>query len=284
MSDRFERALDRACTRITSDDCPPTLRRAVRYALFPPGHRFRPRLCYAVAEAAGMPQPDFTDAAAVALEFVHTASLIQDDLACFDDAEERRDRPTVARAFGESAAILASDGLIAGAFEVMAAAQGSPWSTVELTHIVSRAIGSAAGAVAGQAWEVEPMLNISRYHRAKTASLFEAAAMAGAVSAGAEAEEWRACGRHLGMAYQMADDIQDAGEILVGRPNAMASVSAAEAVSRCRKHLAEALAAIPIDADASGIARLVERFSRAFGADEANAEPGPGRRLEALAG
>lgn len=213
MYDRLERALARAVHHLTEGECPNRLAEALRYALFPPGHRFRPRLCLAVADGIGDARPWLTDAAAVALEFLHTASLIQDDLPAFDDAAVRRGRVSVHKKFGESIAVLSADALIIGAFEHIAmASSASPAIGQELALVLTRAAGTPAGAVAGQGWESEPIVNLDRYHRQKTGALFEAAAMAGAVAAGQTPEPWRDLGRLLGMAYQLADDIHDSGD------------------------------------------------------------------------
>ena len=96
--------------------------RPLRYAVFPGGARIRPRLCLAVAQACGEDQPAVTDAAAAAIELLHCASLVHDDLPCFDDAPLRRGKPSVHRAFGERLAVLAGDALIVLAFETLARA------------------------------------------------------------------------------------------------------------------------------------------------------------------
>ena len=100
--------------------CPPRLAAAVRYAVFPGGARIRPRLCLAVAAACGEDDPTLTDFAAAAIELLHCASLVHDDLPCFDDAPMRRGKPSVHRAFGERLAVLAGDALIVRAFQTLA--------------------------------------------------------------------------------------------------------------------------------------------------------------------
>ena len=258
MDERIEPALERAYGRITGEDTPPGLRDAIRHALFPGGHRYRPMLCHAVADSIGGATGGLVAAGAVALEFVHTASLIQDDLSCFDDAWERRGRPSVARAFGEANAILASDSLIAGAFEALAAAPGCAHLKIDMVHYLSRAIGSAEGLSAGQGWETEPDRDLAVYHRAKTAALFEASSMLGAIAAGAEAEAWRDLGYHLGMAYQMADDLDDAEEVAAGRPNALSTLSASRAASAGRRHLKEARRAVPAARRRATVLRFID--------------------------
>lgn len=251
MLDRFESALRRAADRLTAAGSPERLRCAVNYALFPPGHRFRPRLCYAVAEANGDRYPWITDAAGVALELIHTASLVQDDLPAFDNGTERRGRPTVHRQFGESTAILAADALILGSFEHLAlAVASSPYTVIELTIILARAAGMPSGAVAGQAWEDEPGFGMHQYHQQKTAALFEASTMMGALASGADPEPWRELGRIIGLAYQLADDLHDAEEDEQNPgartvPNAASEFGTAQTRRLLDARLGDALEAIP---------------------------------------
>jgi geranylgeranyl diphosphate synthase type II len=127
-------------------------------------------------------------AAAVAIELMHCASLVHDDLPCFDDAAMRRGRPSVHRAFDERIALLAGDALIVLAFQSLArAAIGSPSRLGKVITIVASAVGAPGGIIAGQAWECEPQVPLSSYQRAKTGALFAAAAAAGASAAGHEA-------------------------------------------------------------------------------------------------
>src|SRR3954464_1359785 len=114
---RIELALTVAVTRAEAPGCPPRLGSALRYAVFPRGARIRPRLCLAVARACGDDQPALTDAAAASIELMHCASLVHDDLPCFDDAPIRRGKPSVHVAFGEQLAVLAGDAHIGLAFE-----------------------------------------------------------------------------------------------------------------------------------------------------------------------
>ncbi len=103
---RIEKALDAALERAEVPECPPKLAAAIRYAVQPGGARIRPRLCLAVAAACGDDHPALTDAAAAAIEILHCASLVHDDLPCFDDAELRRGKPSVHKAFGEDQVII----------------------------------------------------------------------------------------------------------------------------------------------------------------------------------
>src|ERR1700761_9802643 len=110
---RIEKALNDAVGLAGQPGCPPRLAAAMRAAVFPKGARVRPRLCHAVASACGDDEPDATDAAGAAIELLHCASLVHDDLPCFDDAPLRRGKPSVHTAFGERLAVLSGDGLIA---------------------------------------------------------------------------------------------------------------------------------------------------------------------------
>lgn len=208
---RIEQALAAAVSSGEADGCPPKLAGAIRHAVFPGGARVRPRLCLAVAHACGEDDPALSEAAATAIELLHCASLVHDDLPCFDDAATRRGRASVHWAYGEPLAVLAGDALIVLAFQtVAAAAAGSPTRLAPLIATVAGGAGMPHGIVAGQAWESEPRVSLSDYQRAKTGALFVASTMAGALAAGRPAEPWRALGDWLGEAYQAADDIRDA--------------------------------------------------------------------------
>lgn len=255
---RIEQALEAVVSKGMGDDAPPLLRKAVRHAVMAPASRVRPRLCLAVAMACGDDVPAVTDAAAVSLELLHCASLVHDDLPCFDDAEMRRGLPSVHRAFSERLAILAGDGLIVLAFENLA------WHTLRhperlapLLMIVGRAVGLRDGIVAGQAWECEQEVELGEYHRQKTAALFAAATEAGAAAAGYNPSDWRTLGECLGEAYQVADDLRDvAGDAdelgkPVGqdaaheRPNAVGALGVDGALDRLAGLIREALDSIP---------------------------------------
>jgi geranylgeranyl diphosphate synthase type II len=238
---------------LTADGCPPRLAKAIGYALFPAGHRFRPRLCLAVAEALGAEDSDLALNAAVAVELLHGASLIQDDLPAFDDAGERRGHPALHRVFGEALAVLAADALIIGAFEGVGRAAGHhPERAARLVSEMARGVGTPHGAVAGQGWESEDDIDLVRYHRAKTAALFEAATACGAIAAGYDPEPWRAVGMWLGQAYQIADDIADeagagadGSDAALGRPNAFRAYGAHGSVRALERAMHLALDAIP---------------------------------------
>ena len=134
-----------------------------------------------VALACGDDRPGLSDAAAVALELIHSASLVHDDLPAFDDADIRRGKPTVHKAFSEPLAVLAGDSLIVLAFEVLARAAGDqPVRALRLVQALAQRTGMPMGICAGQAWESEAQVNLGAYHRAKTGALFIAATQMGA--------------------------------------------------------------------------------------------------------
>lgn len=255
---RIEQALDAAVTQVDDPDCPSGLAAAVRYAVFPGGARVRPRLCLAVAAACGDGTPAIADAAAASIELLHCASLVHDDLPCFDDAPLRRGRPSVHAAFGQQLAVLTGDALIVLAFETLARGCATePARLVPLTRIVGRAAGVPRGIVAGQAWECEPQVSLAQYQRFKTGALFSAATLAGAVAAGAESGPWLQFGERLGEAYQVADDIRDVAgdaeelgkptgrDAVLERPNAVRELGMAGAVKRFRDLVGDAIHAIP---------------------------------------
>jgi geranylgeranyl diphosphate synthase type II len=208
---RVQSALEATLARAETGNPPPLLAAAVRAAVFPGGARVRPQLCLAVAEACGGDRPDLSDAAAVAIELLHCASLVHDDLPCFDDADSRRGRPSTHAAFGEPIAVLAGDALIVMAFGALAQAGAqAPTRLAPLLSAIICGVGLPGGIVAGQAWESEPWTPVEPYHQAKTGALFVAATVSGALSSGADPQPWRALGERLGAAYQIADDLADA--------------------------------------------------------------------------
>jgi len=213
-----EPSLERAFAWITGPTTPPRLETAMRQAVFGGGGRVRPRLALAVSKACGRGSLEVASAAAASIEFLHCASLVHDDLPCFDDAELRRGRPTVHVEHGEALAVLVGDALIAGAFEVIGrGCESQPALLGPLLTTVARSVGAVRGIVAGQAWESEPSPNLRLYHRAKTGALFEAAVCVGAIAGGGDPARWLPVGSRLGEAYQVADDILD----LVGSASAL---------------------------------------------------------------
>ena len=256
------RALDRAEAGRRRDGSPewspPGLARAIRYAAMPGGARIRPAILLAVSLSCGEDRPAITDGAAAALELIHCASLVHDDLPCFDNADIRRGKPSVHRAFSEPLAVLTGDALIVTAFDTLAeAAAENTARGVALVRLLARHSGTPGGICAGQGWESEPRPDVAAYHRAKTAALFVAATEMGAVAAGQEPAPWSEFGERIGEAYQVADDLRDVVSDVATtgktagqdrrhrRPNAVAECGAEAALSRLSEILAQAASAIP---------------------------------------
>lgn len=274
---RIEQCLTNALSSAGSAGCPPQLAAALQHSVFPGGARIRPRLCLAVASACGDDNPDLADAAAASIELLHCASLVHDDLPCFDDAATRRGKPAVHRVFGERLAVLAGDALIVRAFEVVAmGGRATPERIGPLIGIIGRSVGFPVGITAGQAWECEPRVKLSDYHQAKTGALFIAATEAGATAAGADPTRWRALGRLLGEAYQVADDICDATstaseagkpvarDAALGRPSAAIELGVKGAIDRLERLVGEAVASIPPCAGDADLKHIVVSGIRRF--------------------
>jgi geranylgeranyl diphosphate synthase type II len=272
---RIDRALKSCLDQATALPCPPRLGEAMRYAVFPGGARFRPEFCLAVADACGDAHPALTDAAAAAIELLHCASLVYDDLPCFDDAAVRRGQATVHAAFGQELAILAGNALIVLAFDTLARAGGQhPHLLPGLMRVIARGVGGPSGIVAGQAWESEADLDdLGRYHRAKTGALFEAAIIAGAMTGGGDPMQWTGLGYRLGEAYQIADDIRDAcgrpevlgkpvGQDLVHRrPSAVHELGLGGAANHLHDLVDQAAGRIPACAGRSDLLAHLRRWS-----------------------
>lgn len=271
---RIEQALAAAVRATESAGAPPKLAAAVRYAVFPGGARIRPQLCVAVARACGDRHPALASSAAAAIELLHCASLVHDDLPCFDDATTRRGVPSVHAAFGERVAVLCGDALIVLAFQTMAEAGAAvPHLLAPLIGVIARSVGMPMGIVAGQAWECEPCVSLPAYHRAKTGSLFAACTEAGALAAQADPAPWRPFGLCLGEAYQVADDIRD---VVVGaealgkppgqdrallRPSSASELGLCGAIEHFDRLVVRAVEAIPKCAGASALRALVRAES-----------------------
>ena len=270
VSVRVEAALEALLGEAQSNATPPLLASAVRYCVFPGGARVRPSLCLAVAEACGDEAPGLADAAAAAVEFLHCASLVHDDLPCFDDADSRRGKPSVHRIYGEPLAVLTGDALIVLAFDVLGSAAATrPERLAPLIRTLAQGVGMPSGIVAGQAWESEPVIDVAKYHQSKTGALFVAATRMGAIAAGASPAPWSLLGEKLGAAYQAADDLMDAvssegeGDKPIGqdarlhRPNLVAELGVQGALHRLQDLVGEAVAAIPDCEGAQGLRDMV---------------------------
>lgn len=199
---------------------PASIHKAMRYSIFAGGKRIRPILCLESARIFS------ADASAVlypacAIEFIHTYSLIHDDLPALDNDDLRRGKPTCHKAFGEAIAILAGDALLTLAFETIAAAPAGSERRVAMLAEIANAAGTVNGMVGGQVADLEgegqaitPEM-LEYIHRSKTAALIRAAIVAGGLCAGAPAEDvarLRRFGEAIGWAFQVTDDILDVEE------------------------------------------------------------------------
>ncbi len=255
---RIDDAISNAIRLGQAAPSPGRLASALHYTVTPGGARIRPTILMSVAAACGDEHPEVTNASAAALELIHCASLVHDDLPCFDDADTRRGKPSVHRAFGEPLAILTGDSLIIMAFEVLArSAQTDPIRAAKLIMALATRTGMPNGICAGQGWESEENIDLSAYHRAKTGALFIAATQMGAIAAGQDPEPWEELGARIGEAFQVADDLRDAlydeatlgkpvgQDDLHGRPNAVTELGVEGAIGRMKDILSGAISSIP---------------------------------------
>jgi geranylgeranyl diphosphate synthase type II len=257
MNEQLELALGKVLKSATQSPAPPKLAASMDYAIFPGGARVRPQLSLAVAKACGLDSPRLAMASAVSVEFMHCASLIHDDLPAFDNADTRRGKPSVHKAFDEPLAVLCGDALIVLAFECLVDASSDfPRRLGPMIKVLSKSSGMPFGICSGQGWESEKTIDLSAYHKLKTASLFVAATQMGAISAGEDPEPWAELGTRIGEAFQVADDLKDFSEIKSSgksnnkdkendRPNAVLKLGEKGAISRLQDILAGAIASIP---------------------------------------
>ncbi len=199
---------------------PPSIHTAMRYSVFAGGKRIRPILCL---ETARIFSQDVAPALhpACAIEFIHTYSLIHDDLPALDNDDLRRGKPTCHKKFGEAIAILAGDALLTLAFETISHTPVPPDRSVAIFGEVSSAAGTISGMVGGQVADIEaegkpvdPAM-LEYIHRSKTAALIRASITAGALCAGASLDDvarLRRFGETIGWAFQVTDDILDVEE------------------------------------------------------------------------
>jgi len=212
------------------DEYPPSIHRAMRYSVFAGGKRLRPILCLEAGRLFGGDEETLLRLAA-ALEFIHTYSLIHDDLPALDNDDLRRGKPTSHRVFGEALAILAGDALLTLAFETVAAPGPiPPERQLRIAWDLARAVGTR-GMVGGQVVDLastaaadksaSPDASTLHYiHSAKTGSLITAAVRTGALAAGAadaDLERLSSYGAKVGLAFQIADDLLD----VLGSPESM---------------------------------------------------------------
>jgi geranylgeranyl diphosphate synthase, type II len=220
---------------------------AVRYALAGGGKRIRPVVCLAAAEAAGG-DPNGALPAAAALELVHSFSLVHDDLPAMDDDDERRGRPTAHVRFGEAAALLAGDALLAEAFRL----------AVTAGPTMAREVAAATlGMIGGQYLDVDGAgASRAELNRLKTGRLFEASVVCGLLAAEPQADEepWRTFGAAYGFLYQAVDDVLDGDGLTQELGEAGARMVAQDAEARTRASLRE------LDGETSVLEDLVDEL------------------------
>lgn len=200
------------------DTMPERLFDAINYSVLDAGKRLRPALTYAVGEALGTPL-SLLDAPAAAVELIHCYSLVHDDLPAMDDDDLRRGKPTTHIAFDEATAILVGDALQAMAFDLLSQANELTCvQRLEMIRVLSRAAG-ANGMVAGQMRDMlaeQSTLSIDelrRLHQQKTGALIETAVSFGGLASTHATEATlhalERYGAHLGLAFQIQDDVLD---------------------------------------------------------------------------
>ncbi len=270
-----------------ADAMPPTLHSSMRYSLEAGGKRVRPILAIAAAEAvrggdaAGIPG---LVAVASSLEFIHTYSLIHDDLPAMDNDDFRRGKPTNHKVYGEAAAILAGDALLTFAFELLS----SPAYTsgmdaarrIKIIHELAYASGSM-GMVGGQAVDMESegkdidSVTLEYIHTRKTGALIRASVRMGAIAAGANDEQLKAVtryGEEAGLSFQIADDIlditgtkeeigKDAGsDVEKGKKTYPAMFGLEQSKSRAMELQASAVEALSVFGDGAEPLREIARY------------------------
>ncbi|HEY1240859.1 MAG TPA: farnesyl diphosphate synthase [Bryobacteraceae bacterium] len=215
---RVDAELDRL---VPPESAPPeTIHRAMRYSLFAGGKRIRPILCLEAARTVGG-APESVVAAACSLELVHTYSLIHDDLPALDNDDYRRGKLTNHKVFGEAMAILAGDALLTLAFQVLVNLDLPPERKTRLLAELAAAAGTVGGMIGGQVADLEgegkppDAILLETIHRAKTGALLRASLRFGAICSDAtdtQYEELSCYGEHIGLAFQIVDDILDVEE------------------------------------------------------------------------
>jgi geranylgeranyl diphosphate synthase type II len=199
---------------------PETIHRAMRYSLFAGGKRIRPILCMEAAYASGG-ETDGVASCACSLELIHTYSLIHDDLPALDNDDYRRGKLTNHKVFGDAMAILAGDSLLTLAFQVLAQLRTGDDRKARLIAELATASGTVGGMIGGQVADLEgegkpPTAELlESIHRAKTGALLRASLRMGAIHAGAPGDKYTALscyGEHIGLAFQIVDDILDVEE------------------------------------------------------------------------
>ena len=290
VAQRIEQALQQALALGEGPAGPPLLAAAMRHAVFPGGARIRPQLCLAVAGACGDAASRAGRGRSRAIELLHCASLVHDDLPCFDDAATRRGVPSVHAPIGERIAVLTGDALIVLAFQALAEA-AEPRTQRLLAPLIIAArqprrraqrhrrrpgLGVRAAGVAGRLPARQDRLAVRRRHRSRRAGR------------GADPAPWRAFGECLGEAYQVADDMRDVVATTAGarqadrsrrdlsRPSSASELGLGGAIEHFDRLVERSIEAIPACDGAHAAARHDAGRIRAPGAAGQRARPGVG--------
>ena len=219
---QYQEMVDAELDRLVPPETAPpeTIHRAMRYSLFAGGKRIRPILCLEAANAVGG-APHCVVAAACSLELIHTYSLIHDDLPALDNDDYRRGKLTSHKVFGEAMAILTGDALLTRAFQVLGELDLAPDRKTRLVAELAAAAGTVGGMIGGQVADLEgegkppEAALLETIHRAKTGALLRASLRLGALCAAATEPQYEALscyGEHIGLAFQIVDDILDVEE------------------------------------------------------------------------
>lgn len=232
------------------------LHEACLYPIETGGKRIRPLFLFAGLEALGQTVSADAVTAAAAIELIHTYSLVHDDLPCMDDDDFRRGKPTVHKQYNEGIAVLVGDALLTKAFEILATV--APQHIANLVSVLGQAAGSI-GMIGGQSLDigfegsVENLDRLTLLHRRKTGALIAVALEMAGILGNASTDQRTALvefGTHIGLAFQLADDILDAEEDAQedGPPSfvkLMGQDGTQQAASQAMKNALEALKALP---------------------------------------
>ncbi|HEY6905650.1 MAG TPA: farnesyl diphosphate synthase [Candidatus Acidoferrales bacterium] len=250
---------------------PSSIHRAMRYSVFAGGKRIRPILCL---EAARMfhENPEWAIQVGCALEFIHTYSLIHDDLPALDNDDLRRGKPTNHKVFGEAIAILAGDALLTLAFQTLASMPLEAEKRLAIVGLIAQAAGTDRGMIGGQVADLEAerdavdAAGLEYIHRSKTAALIRASIVAGGIAGGADRTDvtrLTAFGENIGWAFQVVDDLLDMQESSAALGKTAGKDEAQKKATYPALYGLEKSRAIASDLEAKALAELAHYGQRA---------------------
>jgi geranylgeranyl diphosphate synthase type II len=261
--------LERYLTK--ADGAPDAILQAMRYSLFAGGKRLRPILAMAGCELCHGLLDDVMPLAC-AIEMIHTYSLIHDDLPAMDNDDYRRGRPTNHKVFGEGMAVLAGDGLLNYAFEIMLDGEFIDSNRLKAVRLVAQAAG-IRGMIGGQVMDLQlegkeaRLDQIEAMHRKKTGALIDASVLAGAIAAGCSEQQYRALAEfssRIGLAFQITDDILD----VIGDEKVMGKKAGSDAI-KAKPTYATILGIENSRKKVEKLAREAKEYLETFGQDAA---------------